>query len=167
MHHEVYDGFGKALWAQAYAQAIDELVESKELKRAPWGPGDEITRYVPSMPAGLAARVEALFDKKFGVDAKAVVEAAYEASREDRYAAPKDAEDFGWQLGMRWVGHGTDLAEAGEEVEAKLGHGEFYVDVEVDRTGAPGKATISYTNLPKSVTANRRGSKRRGSKKRR
>ena len=167
MHHEVYDGFANALWVSGWADAIEELVTDKKLKRAPWPPGGSIDAVAPAVPAGLAARVEALFEQTFGGDAKAVVEAAYEASRDDGYAAPEDANEFGWQLGMRWLGHGTDLADAGEEVEKKLGHGEFHVGVKLDRTGAPGKASIDYTNLPEAVKPNRRGSKRRGSKRRR
>ena len=167
MHHEVYDGFANALWVSSWADAIEELVTDKKLKRYPWPPGGSIDAVAPAVPAGLAARVEALFEKKLGADARAIVEAAYEAARDEEHDAPRDAEEFGWQQGMHWLGHGTDITDAGIEIGKKLGHGEFHMDVRVDRTGAPGKASINYTNLPEAVIANRRGSKRRGSKRRR
>lgn len=172
MHHDVVNGFAKSIWAQAYAQAVEEMVESDELEDVPWRGGDDVSEYVPSVPGELVDRVMLLFDSKLDSVGgwQAPVELAYDLARKDRYDAPGNAEEFGWQLGMGWVGQGTAIPQAGRDLLSRLGHGEVNVEVRVDRTGAPGKASLTHASLPKipTIQANRRrrSSRRRSSRKR-
>lgn len=167
MHSEVFDGFARAIWDSAYASGVEELVDAGVLARTPWRGGD-ISKFTPSPPKVLVDRVSLLFNTRLD-DARSQIEEAYDRAREERYDAPADAEEFGWQMGMAWVGHGTAVPDAGRKLLKKLGHGEFALDVALDRTGAPGKATITYTSLPElpRVEANRRRASRRRTSRRR
>jgi hypothetical protein len=168
MHNEVFDGFAQAIWANAYAEAVETMVSEGMLRRAPWSGGGQVTEHVPSVPRSLVDRVSLLFDERLP-DVRDTVETAYDAARRDRYDAPTDAEQFGWQLGMAWIGTGSALPDAAKPLLRKLGNGEVYLSVQLDRTGAPGKASVDYASLPElpRVEANRkrRASRRRASKR--
>jgi hypothetical protein len=168
MHNEVFDGFARAIWDSAYASGVEELVDAGVLARTPWRGGDDISKFTPSPPKALADRVSLLFESKLD-DARTQIESAYDVARDERYDAPRDAEEFGWQMGMAWVGTGVAVPNAGRKLLKKLGHGEFALDIALDRTGAPGKATITYTSLPElpRVEANRRRASRRRTSRRR
>lgn len=164
MHNEVLGGFARAIWTQAFAQAVEEMVEDGRLAKTPWKGGDKIDAFTPWAPDDLPDRVSLLFDASM-TNFPARIEEAYVAARGERYDAPRSAGEFGWQIGMAWVGHGSAIGDAGRVLLKQIGHGEMSVTVKVDNTGAPSKAEVASTNLPSlpTVEANRarRASKRR------
>jgi len=122
-------GFADAIWQSSWADAVDRAYEQGTIEERPFGPGDEISEVAPSTP-DMALRIAYAVLKEIEErDGKAIAQ-AYADAAVARYDAPRDERDFGWMIGMRWLGHGTAFPE--EAGLARIGHGDVIVDFEDD-----------------------------------
>lgn len=140
---EIVEGFADALWVSSWASACDEAAEEGRIDN-PIGPGDHIDDLAPRRPPTVDGQVQSYLGAR--TSARELT-AAYFVAREARYDAPKDPEEFGWQLGMRWLGHGTPVGGDREpevkQVEKQIGSGEFALYIEDD----PDAPDIAYSSM--------------------
>lgn len=147
MFGEMVEGAASALWVSEWASAWESAVEMGEADDLPWGPGDAIEDAAPPVPdeayeiaARLLMRVDRDNSRGPYVAALALLN-AYADAREAKYDAPRDAEHFGWQLAMQWLGHGVGLPS---EVDwLKVGHGEFIVNLDPETE----EAEVGYSSI--------------------
>lgn len=133
---EVEQGFADAIWAYGYLQGVEQLVEDGQLKRTPWGPGDEITDFVPATPDELLSAAKREIARMARANGTSI-EDAYEAAQGSDYDKPEDAHDFGWMLGATWLGSGAGFPD----ITFEPGNGEIAVGVDPDDLG---EATVEY-----------------------
>lgn len=125
---EIVDGFADAVFVSEWANAWDRLVEDEIVDDVPWPGGSEISDYAPPTPdeaRDIAKSVLTDIEHHTGK----TIDELYEEAEDSEYDAPGHAEEFGYQLGMTWLGHGIGAADA--VIEATQGlHGEVMVEVD-------------------------------------
>lgn len=122
-------GFAKAVWVDAYLSAVGESTGENnggtisddmevQLRSSPWsgngGPNSPgLETYAPTIPDEFLSRIDQVLTKAWGKDA--ILSDYAEYNKE----TGKDADTYGWYLGMQELGHGVGLYDDGYDSTLK------------------------------------------------
>lgn len=130
--HDYAQGFADAIWTHEWMNAWERLLDDGVIDRdeMPWGMGANITaKDAPPHPKKFdrwALKEWAKIDHAHGYR----MAAWFEHAQGDPYDAPKTKYDFGWQIGMQFLGTGVGVPENVREAGFKI-HGHHEVMLEV------------------------------------
>lgn len=136
---EVVEGFAEAVFVSEWASAWDRLVEDEEVEDTPWPGGAEISDYAPPTPDAAREIAQTALQEIESLSGQSIEE-LYDESYQSEYDVPANENEFGWQLGMVWLGHGIGAADAVHQ--AVQGYGEVMIEVDPET----GDAEILYSS---------------------
>lgn len=116
---EILEGFARALFVHAWANDCEERGDTEG-----WGGADLCELAPPTSTEAIEAARSAL--QTIAANNSTAIEVAWCLVR----LAEEDAtaENFGWYLGMEWLGSGVQWDDSREPHELTIGRGEYHED---------------------------------------
>jgi hypothetical protein len=124
---EVLDGITRAFWTDVWVREQEEKAE-RTGRRVPWGPGDEITDFVPrTVPATVRRQaVEFAGALKYRNHTNLYGLYLMAMNAPGRHTREPSAASFGWYLGMQGMGHGVSWFDDHPQFPIQIPHTEVY-----------------------------------------
>ena len=126
---DLIEGLAHALWADAWLSGWEEAQEDGYVDDVPWPMGAQLEQYIPNTPEKALDEAKQVFSeiqaKNLDVDWAAFVPEGEDPGTFKAY-------DFGYYLGMEYMGHGVSWSDDHEDHGLAIPYGETPWDLQYE-----------------------------------